>query len=207
MAFCFCPPLHENISFSSHFLYSLSSISAGLYVFSSSFICPILSFFDSFFDFFTLIFYFDSLVSLFPDCTFLFTYKKPFETFLLQRAYVTRYHLHLSLILFYNGNAPAHLTIRSDTLLQSYLHRSFLKEPFSLWILLSASSFLLLLFFPSIYFVKLKIIVQQKPFQCQEIFIIPAALFPTLLQPAMYPMENMRASYHPLPLNFFKMLS
>ena len=126
-------PLHENISY---LLYSLSSISAGLYVFSSSFICSILSVFIA------------SLVERFSFTESIFLHRKSPLKHLCSKGRILRvttliYHSSYSV----TGTTRRILLNISDVLLQSYLPTNFLERPFSLWIFLSGSSFMVLLFF------------------------------------------------------------
>ena len=129
-------PLHENISYLPIFLYSLSSMSAGLYVFSSSFICSILSVFIA------------SLVERFSFTESIFLHRKSPLKHLCSKGRILRvttliYHSSYSV----TGTTRRILLNISDVLLQSYLPTNFLERPFSLWIFLSGSSFMVLLFF------------------------------------------------------------
>lgn len=128
-------PLHENISYLPIFC-SLSSISAGLYVFSSSFICSILSVFIA------------SLVERFSFTESIFLHRKSPLKHLCSKGRILRvttliYHSSYSV----TGTTRRILLNISDVLLQSYLPTNFLERPFSLWIFLSGSSFMVLLFF------------------------------------------------------------
>ena len=107
-----------------------------LYVFSSSFICSILSVFIA------------SLVERFSFTESIFLHRKSPLKHLCSKGRILRvttliYHSSYSV----TGTTRHILLNISDVLLQSYLPTNFLERPFSLWIFLSGSSFMVLLFF------------------------------------------------------------
>lgn len=101
----------------------------------------------------------------------------PFETSLFQRAYLTRYHLNLSLILFCNGNDPAHPTEHFGCAAPKLPSHKFPRKTFQpvdlpLWQFFYGTPL-----FPCIYAVKLNLIVQQKSFQCQAVLNVILLFF------------------------------